>query len=156
VSAAKNLTDTITEVAEVLEAHRVPYFVTGSLASSAHAEFRATNDIDIVADFTAVELRTLMRAFEAEFYADADQAEAAAALGHSFNLIHRRSYLKVDLFPSVSAFNRSAMERAEFVTLGPAWPTMRVATREDILLAKLRWFRLGDESSEQQRRDIVL
>jgi hypothetical protein len=29
-----------------------------------------------------------------------------------------------------------------------------VATREDILLAKLQGFRLGDESSEQQRRDI--
>lgn len=32
--------------------------------------------------------------------------------------------------------------------------SLRVATREDILLAKLRWYRLGDEASETQRRDI--
>lgn len=31
---------------------------------------------------------------------------------------------------------------------------LRVATKEDILLAKLRWYRLGDEQSEVQRRDI--
>ncbi len=31
---------------------------------------------------------------------------------------------------------------------------LRVATREDILLAKLRWYRLGDETSEMQRRDL--
>ncbi len=36
---------------------------------------------------------------------------------------------------------------------GAAEP-LRVATREDILLAKLRWYRLGDEQSEVQRRDI--
>jgi hypothetical protein len=33
--------------------------------------------------------------------------------------------------------------------------SIRVASREDILLAKLHWYRLGDESSEQQRRDIL-
>ena len=31
---------------------------------------------------------------------------------------------------------------------------MRIATREDILLSKLWWYRMGDESSEVQRRDI--
>ncbi|MEX0692747.1 MAG: hypothetical protein WD934_03325 [Gemmatimonadales bacterium] len=56
--------------------------------------------------------------------------------GRAFNLIHRNSYLQVDLFPIVS-------------------PAIRVATREDILLAKLWWYRLGDESSERHRGDIV-
>ena len=129
-----------------LVAFRVPYFVTGSLAASTHAEFRATNDIDIVADFSAVDLRALMREFDTEFHADVEQ---------SFNLIHRASFLKVDFFPAVSAFNRIAIERAESVVLGTDGPAVRVASREDILLAKLHWYRLGDESSELQRRDIT-
>ncbi|HUG27691.1 MAG TPA: hypothetical protein VMK53_05275 [Gemmatimonadales bacterium] len=155
MTGLEDLTQVVTTVTGVLETHRVPYFITGSLASSAHAEFRATNDLDIVADFTTANLRDLMQAFDAEFYADAEQAAACVQQGHSFNLIHRRSYLKVDFFPAVSAFNRKAIERAEVVVLGAGGPALRVATREDILLAKLQWYRLGDESSEQQRRDIV-
>ncbi len=105
-------------------------------------------------DFGSVDLRALMRAFDAEFFADPAQAVTAVAQGQSFNLIHRVSYLKVDFFPAVSAFNRAALERAEGVSLGEGGPALRVATREDILLAKLWWYRLGAESSEQQRRDI--
>lgn len=149
-----DLTGAIVSVTGTLDAHGVPYFVTGSLASSMHAAFRATNDIDIVADFGVVDLHVLMRAFDAEFFADPEQAVASVGLGQSFNLIHRTSYLKVDFFPAVSAFNRAALDRAESIMLGTNGPAIRVATREDILLAKLWWYRLGDESSEQQRRDI--
>ena len=155
MSGLDELTGAIVSVTGTLDAHGVPYFVTGSLASSTHAEFRATNDIDIVADFVAVDLRGLMHAFDAEFFADPEQAVAAVGLGQSFNLIHRTSYLKVDFFPARSAFNQVALERAERVQLTASGPTVRVATREDILLAKLWWYRLGDESSEQQRRDIL-
>jgi hypothetical protein len=155
VSGLDDLTGAIASVTGTLEAHEVPYFVTGSLASSMHAEFRATNDIDIVADFGGVDLRALMRAFDNEFFADPEQAVASVGHGQSFNLIHRTSYLKVDFFPANSAFNRVALERAERVVLGANDLAIRVATREDILLAKLWWYRLGDESSEQQRRDSL-
>lgn len=155
MSGLDDLIGAIANVTEALEAHEVPYFVTGSLASSMHAVFRATNDIDIVADFGVVDLRALMRAFDSAFFADPEQAVASVGQGQSFNLIHRTSYLKVDFFPAISAFNRVALERAERVVLGANGPAIRVATREDILLAKLWWYRLGDESSEQQRRDIL-
>ena len=119
-------------VTGTLEFHHVPYFVTGSLASSVHAEFRATNDIDIVADFGAVDLPALMRTFAAEFHVDAEQARAGVREGTSFNLIHRTSFLKVDFFPAVSAFNRVAIERADRVVLGEAgppsgWPLARTS-----------------------------
>lgn len=154
MSGLDELTGAIASVTGTLEAHGVPYFVTGSLASSMHAEFRATNDIDIVADFGVVDLRGLMRAFDAEFFADPEQAVTSVRQGESFNLIHRTSFLKVDFFPAMSAFNHAALKRAEHVALGTTGPAIRVATREDILLAKLWWYRLGDESSEQQLRDI--
>ena len=71
-----------------------------------------------------------------------------------FNLIHRSSFLKVDIFPLVTAFDEVVADRAVAVTLPGLSGALRVASAEDILLAKLRWYRLGNESSEVQRRDI--
>lgn len=154
MTAASDLAQVIAGVAEVLERRGVRYFITGSLAASAHAEFRATNDVDVVADFTGVDVRQLVGEFQAAFVADSDQALASVEAGGSFNLIHKASFLKVDFFPANSAFNQSALERAELLTLRDEGPAVRVATREDILLAKLRWYRLGGEESAVQRRDI--
>ena len=114
-----------------LRRHAIPHFITGSFASSVHGEFRATADIDLVADIALSELPALMRDMNAAFVADAEQAAAALAAGMSFNLIHRTTYLKVDLFPCDNAFNRSALDRAVSITIpgarehcaSPAWRT---------------------------------
>lgn len=60
----------------------------------------------------------------------------------------------VDLFPAKGAFERQAIERAEVVALPGATEPLSIATREDVVLAKLRWYRLGDESAATQWRDI--
>ena len=78
----------------------------------------------------------------------------ALGSGLSFNLIHRLSYLKIDIFPSLTDFDREAAQRAESIAVSGATTPLRVATAEDILLAKLRWYRLGGDESEVQRRDI--
>ena len=59
----------------VLRRHDVPYFITGSFASSVHGEFRATNDIDIVAELDAVRLAAVLADLSAAFVTDADQAQ---------------------------------------------------------------------------------
>ena len=127
----------------------VPYFITGSFASSVQGVYRATNDVDIVADLAHADLEALFERLSAEFVAD-----SALASRVGFNLIHKRTYLKVDVFPCLTAFEYEATRRAEPISLGQAGSTLRVATREDILLAKLRWYRQGGEQSEVQRRDI--
>ena len=135
--------------------HAVPYFITGSFASSVHGEFRATNDIDIVAQLDASKLESLMAELSTAFVADLDQATEALERGTSFNLIHSTTFLKVDIFPCASEFDRVATERALSLVIPGASEPLRVASLEDILLAKLRWYRLGDESSDTQRRDIA-
>lgn len=74
--------------------------------------------------------------------------------GTSFNLIHRTTYLKADLFPCDSAFNRSALLRTVTIEVPGARETLRVSSLEDILLAKLQWYPLGGESSAVQQRDV--
>ena len=74
-----------------------------------HGEFRATADIDFVAQIPALALPTLMQEWDAEFVAVVDQAQAALEHGTSSNVIHRTTYLKVDFFavPHPLIFRRS-------------------------------------------------
>lgn len=154
VSDASELLAVIEFVVSVLHRQNVAYFITGSLASSIHGEFRATKDVDVVAMLERRHLARLTEECSAEFFADLDQAITALETGTSFNLIHRGTYFKVDVFPCVTAFDREATRRAIDVVPPGGHGPLRVATKEDILLAKLRWYRLGDEQSEVQQRDI--
>ncbi len=151
---ANDLIAVIDAVIVALRHHAIPHYVTGSFASSVHGEFRATADVDLVADIPAAALSALMQELDAAFVADAEQARLALARGQSFNLIHRTTYLKVDLFPCDSAFNQSALGRAVTIEIPGATESLRVSSVEDIILAKLRWYRLGGESSDVQRRDV--
>ena len=154
MSDTSELVEVVDAVVAALRHHAIPYYVTGSFASSIHGEFRATADIDLVAEIKPSTLPALLRDLEVAFVTDAEQAKSALAAGMSFNLIHRTTYLKVDLFPCDNAFNRSALHRAVAIDIPGATESLRVSSLEDILLAKLRWYRLGGETSEVQRRDV--
>ncbi len=140
-----------------LEQARIRYAIGGSWASTAFGEPRFTNDVDILADVTPENLEVFLRHLPATFYADGEEALNAIGRGRPFNVIHMPTVLKFDLFPS-SAFpigseelNRAVLLEDTGLSKGPAW----FVTPEDILLAKLYWFKLGGEVSEVQWRDIT-
>lgn len=151
---ASELIAVIESVVSAFRRLGIRYFVTGSLASSARGAFRATNDLDVVATLGRGQIEPLVAELAGEFIADLDQAIACLEGGTGFNLIHRVTYLKVDVFPCVTAFDREATRRATELVLPGGRQPLRVASTEDILLAKMRWYRLGGETSEVQRRDI--
>jgi hypothetical protein len=151
---AAELLGVIEEAVSAFQREGIAYFITGSLASSVHGEFRATNDVDIVADVTPDNVGRLVDRLAPTFYVDRDAAMEAVEAKAGFNAIHKSTYLKLDVFLYDSAFDLEAARRAESILLPGAGVPLLVATKEDILLAKLRWYRLGDEQSEVQRRDI--
>jgi hypothetical protein len=64
---------------------------------------------------------------------------------------------KVDVFvPHIRAFisEQFARAREEALSSDPQM-TAYVASPEDIILAKLEWYRLGGEVSERQWRDVL-
>lgn len=144
----------IEAVVHALRRSGLRYYISGSVASSMYGDYRATNDIDIVVALTETALASLIDELSHAFVADLDQARDALATHTAFNLIHRASYLKVDVFPLTTPFDEMVAGRAQPLTMPGASGPLMVATSEDILLAKLRWYRLGDEQSEVQRRDI--
>jgi len=130
--------------------------VGGSLASSTHGVYRATEDGDLVAEIHPFHLTRLASALGPSWYAEVPAMESALRAGRAFNLIHIITALKFDIFPATTDFHLAQLERAERRRLrlegaAPCW----VTTVEDILLAKLSWYRDGGEVSERQWRDIV-
>jgi len=154
VSDIGELLGVVNTAVAALRRNDIAYFITGSFASSVHGEFRATNDLDIVAAIEVDQLAPLLSELSPTFLTDLEQARSALEHGGSFNLIHLSTYLKVDVFPCVSAFNREALRRAVTITLPGASESLQVASLDDIILAKLWWYRLGGEASETQRRDV--
>lgn len=145
------------KVTEVLERLSIPYLIGGSLASILYGMVRTTQDADIVAEMRIEHLQPFILALQDEFYLD-DEMIAGAIRGYSsFNIIHRETMFKVDVFiPRPRPFVRAQFRRARKQTFQMgAEVSARFASPEDTILAKLEWYRLGGEVSERQWRDIL-
>lgn len=134
----------------------VRYAVGGSWASTSYGEPRFTNDVDILADLTADNLAGFLAALPGSFFADSDEAGNAIRGGRPFNIIYMPMAFKFDLFPAAAfALGSQELDRALWLTdSGLSEEAVPFVTPEDILLAKLNWFRAGGEASEVQWRDI--
>ena len=85
-------------VVEALNDLNIPYFVGGSLATAIHGVARATMDVDLIADMRAEHAQPLVRALGSDFYADAEMMRDAVRGRSSFNVIHKPTMFKVDVF----------------------------------------------------------
>jgi hypothetical protein len=146
----------LNELTAALTALGIRFLVSGSLASSAYGVVRATRDGDLVALIFPLHAKQLAKALGSGWYADAEMMEQAIRERRAFNLIHIGSAMKFDVFPALTEFHDSELERAKVTPLrmeGAA--PCPVATPEDSLLSKLQWYREGGEVSDQQWSDII-
>lgn len=145
------------EVGRALEALQVNYFVGGSIASSIHGFPRSTQDADLVADLRPEHVRPLVAALEGHFYIDSERVMGAIRRRASFNAIHLKEALKVDVFIlKGDPFSRQEMARRfRIAPLEDPGDTIPIASPEDIVLQKLRWYRQGNSLSDRQWNDIL-
>ncbi|HVN32556.1 MAG TPA: hypothetical protein VMT45_11280 [Thermoanaerobaculaceae bacterium] len=152
--------DLLAALAPLLDALRrlgVRHFVGGSIASSAHGVARASIDADVVAELRPEDVDGLLSSLGGLYYVPEARLRDAALRRTSFNVIHLETMLKVDVFVSRDRpFDRRAMERARPAGSEAAGGAPLVlASAEDIVLAKLEWFRRGGEASERQWGDVL-
>jgi hypothetical protein len=145
------------KVITVFERLGIPYLIGGSLASAVHGVVRATMDADLVADIKPAEVPSLVTSLEGEFYIDAGMIFDAIQFSSSFNLIHLETMFKVDVFIlKQRPFDINQMQRRISQSVGDSPADQAYfSTAEDIIIAKLEWFRAGGETSERQWRDIL-
>lgn len=135
----------------------IPYLIGGSLASAVYGIIRATMDADLVADIKPEQIAPLVAALEKEFYIDAEMILDTIQHTSSFNLIHLDTMFKIDVFIlKQRPFDINQMQRRISQSMGDSPEDQAYfSTAEDIILAKLEWFRAGGETSERQWRDIL-
>ena len=144
-------------VIDALDGLGVLYAIGGSLASALHGVMRATMDADLVAELRLEHAEPLAQALGDAFYVDAEMVRDAICRHSSFNVIHLETTFKVDIFVAKPRpFDRSQLDRRQLFLVSEE-PERRayVTSAEDIVLAKMEWYRMGDEVSDRQWRDLV-
>jgi len=140
-------------LAQTLESLRVPYLITGSMATIAYGEPRFTNDIDVVVRLAAHQIDDLCRAFPPEEFYISREAVADAVTHHTqFNVLHPTSGLKIDVMVADdSEFNQDRFSRARSLRVA-ADREVIFASPEDVIIKKLVFYREG--GSDKHLRDI--
>ena len=153
----KSPIEVLLDVAQTFDELNIPYLVVGSVASSLLGFSRTTNDADIVADINLDQIPRLFAALNETFYIDEQAIRRAILERRSFNVIHFDSLFKIDVYtPAADEFSQQQLKRRRQETLLPdSSQTVYLATPEDVILAKLRWYRLGSEVSERQLTDVA-
>ena len=144
-------------VGDVLEQLGVPYFIGGSMAGAVHGVIRATMDTDIIADLQPGHAEPLVSSLGIGFFTVIENIRSAIFARTTFSVVHMESTFKVDIFLlKERAFGQSEMQRrALHVISTDPDRSAYVASAEDTILAKLEWFRLGGEMSENQWLDVL-
>lgn len=158
MSLSDDLATALDPVVRWFETMGVRYYVGGSVASSYHGAMRSTVDVDLVAELELTHLSPLLVELGTDYYASESAIRSAILHHSSFNLIHLSTSFKVDVFVSKgSTFDLLALKRTLVAQVGSPGNEISVAMAsvEDIIIAKLLWYRAGNEISERQWDDIT-
>ncbi|NQT26579.1 hypothetical protein HQ585_14590 [candidate division KSB1 bacterium] len=145
------------KVTGVFEKLGIPYLIGGSLASTLHGMVRTTQDSDIVAEMRLEHLQPFVSSLQDEFYVDDEMIAESIKRNSSFNIIHKESMFKVDVFiPRPRPFLQSQLSRAQKQTFTfETEVSAKFASPEDTILSKLEWYRMGGEVADHQWRDVL-
>ncbi|HDY66147.1 MAG TPA: hypothetical protein ENH84_07960 [Phycisphaerae bacterium] len=144
----------LSKVIEVLEEMGISYMIVGSYGSGAWGEPRFTQGIDMVVSLTSDDAEPLARAFPLpDYYVSIEALKEAIACGGQFNVIHQGSGNKIDfMMARRDPWGRMQLARRKTIELEEGLKVC-VASPEDIILAKMEYYRQG--GSEKHLRDIT-
>ena len=150
--------EVLLDFAQVLSELGIQYVVVGSFASSARGFQRATRDVDILANIRLDQADAIYERLMDRYYVDCVSIRSAVINRTHFNAIHLDSMFKVDVFVPSDSDHLSHQQLMRHLPerLSPdSEATVYLATAEDTLLAKLVWYRKGDQVSDRQWTDVL-
>lgn len=146
----------INKVAKIFQKYGINYLVGGSLASSLHGIPRATQDVDIVAEFKGKDITKIAELLSVDFFVDIEMIIKAVSRKSSFNIIEKENIFKVDIFVMGNdEISRWEMNRRVPYKINDDNESVYVCSAEDIIAHKLYWYNLGDGMSERQWNDAL-
>ena len=137
----------------------VEYLIGGAIVECAWGELRAIQDLDLVVKIPVKSINKLSKELKkrdmlipAEIILDSTLEDRADI---PINAIHMYSGLKADLYPvrEGDELRESAFQRRELVDYGPPIGKVYIHSPEDLILYKLIYFGLNQQSKHS--RDII-
>ena len=142
---------------EPLERLRIPYMITGAVASVVYGDPRFTRDIDLVLDLGEADVERIAEAFpDHDFYVppiDVLRREAIRPRDGHFNILHHDTALRADIYVfGDDPLHAWGFERRKRISVdeGQIW----LAPPEYVILRKLEYYR--DSGSDRHFRDVVM
>lgn len=148
--------DFVKLVLDALQAAGVEYLIGGAVAAWAWGEPRSTLDLDLVVDIPADAIGRLSRELEARDMLVPVEAILDALIEERadlpINAIHLHTGYKADLYPlrPKDELRRSAFQRRTRVDFGPPLGEVFVHSPEDLILYKLWYFSLSQQTKHLQ------
>jgi hypothetical protein len=143
--------DVLKIVCQKLDQAKIPYMLTGSVASNFYSTPRMTRDIDIVVELLKPNLEDLTLLFNKEFYIDKEMIKEAIDCEGMFNIIHNESVFKIDfIIRKHNEYRKMEFQRRRSIKFNGI--PICIVSIEDLIISKLFWAK--DSSSEMQIKDI--
>lgn len=144
--------DLLLKVIDKINQLRIPYMITGGIASIFYGKPRLTHDFDIVVEIEEKDISNLVNIFKDGFYVSLEAIQYAIEDRSMFNIIHFDSGIKIDFWLlKDDEFDRKRFERRKRHVYSDR--DIFFSTPEDVILKKLDWFK---ESEIQKHFDDAL
>ena len=149
-------------VIEALNAAGVEYLIGGAIAEWAWGEPRATQDLDLVVRIPIKAINKLSKELEKrDMLLPADVILGSILEDRAdipLNAIHMHSGLKADLYPvrEGDELRQSAFQRRQKVEYGPPIGKVYIHSPEDLILYKLMYFGLSQQSKHSRDISAIL
>lgn len=141
-------------IAAILDSIGVRYVIGGSVAASVVGEPRSTLDLDLMVELDEVDAPQLVARLQDDFYIAEESVLGAIRAKGTFNAIHYASSMRIDFFIAED-FAAQQLDRRRELRVRPDLPPLFFYSAEDLVVRKLMWFRLGNEVSNRQWRDVL-
>lgn len=134
-------------VSSLFAKYKIPYMLTGAWSVIYYGRPRASHDIDFVVELEKKDVPRVLQALQSlspDFSYDEDAIQEAIEKKHMFQILHLPTVLKFDiwLLQENDSFDVSRFERRKTMKL--LGQNMVLASAEDTILQKLRWFKAAE------------
>lgn len=150
------LSEALQTIIAALDEAGLAYMLTGSFAGAYYGVPRSTQDIDIVIEGAAPQLRKFVEGLPASrYYSDLEAAINAQRRESMFNIIDVTSGWKIDMIIRKSRdFSREEFARRRPASLQGV--QLFVASAEDLIVAKLEWAKIGHSQRQIEDAGVIL
>ncbi|MCF8295970.1 MAG: nucleotidyltransferase [Saprospiraceae bacterium] len=143
--------DVLYDVVNRLDKAGLAYMLTGSMAMNYYAVPRMTRDIDLIVELEKVDAARVYSIFSDDYYISEVAIKEAVNHQSSFNIIHNRAIIKIDMIVRKhSEFRVVEFERRKRVKIDGF--EVCIVSIEDLIISKLKW--AEDSRSKTQMSDV--